>query len=33
VQRLLLAGFTGRNRELAMKHIEELKEHGVGSTG
>lgn len=31
VQRLLLAGFTGRNRELAMKHIEELKEHGVAA--
>ena len=31
VHRLLLAGFTGRNRELAMKHVEELKAHGVAA--
>lgn len=31
VRRLLLAGFTGRNRKLAMEHIEELKAHGVAA--
>ena len=29
VRRLLMAGFTGRNQEVAMKHVEELREHGV----
>ncbi|MBI4522846.1 MAG: DUF2848 family protein [Deltaproteobacteria bacterium] len=29
VRRLLLAGFTGRNQKIAMKHVEELREHGV----
>jgi hypothetical protein len=29
VQRLLLAGFTGRNQKIAMKHVEELRAHGV----
>lgn len=30
-RRLLLAGFTGRNQESAMKHIEELRSHGVAA--
>jgi hypothetical protein len=29
VRRLLLAGFTGRNQKVAMKHVEELRAHGV----
>lgn len=29
VRRLLLAGFTGRNQKIAMKHVEELRAHGV----
>lgn len=29
VRRLLMAGFTGRKQEVAMKHVEELREHGV----
>ncbi len=29
VRRLLLAGFTGRNQKTAMKHVEELRAHGV----
>lgn len=29
VRRLLMAGFTGRDQEVAMKHVEELREHGV----
>jgi hypothetical protein len=28
-RRLLMAGFTGRNQKIAMKHVEELREHGV----
>jgi hypothetical protein len=31
VRRLLNAGFTGRNREVVMKHVEELKAHGVAA--
>ena len=31
VARLLEAGFTGKNREGAMKHVEELKAHGVAA--
>ncbi len=31
VARILDAGFTGRNREGAMKHVEELKAHGVAA--
>lgn len=31
VQRILDAGFTGRNQALAMKHVEELKSHGVAA--
>ena len=31
VTRLLEAGFTGKNREGAMKHVEELKAHGVAA--
>ncbi len=30
-RRLLLAGFTARNQEAAMKHVEELKSHGVAA--
>jgi hypothetical protein len=29
VRRILLAGFTGRNQKVAMKHVEELRAHGV----
>jgi hypothetical protein len=29
VRRLLLAGYSGRNRETVMKHINKLKEVGV----
>ena len=31
VARILDAGFTGKNREGAMKHVEELKAHGVAA--
>lgn len=31
VRRLLNAGFTGRNQELVMKHVEELRKHGVAA--
>jgi len=31
VERILDAGFTGRNQSLAMKHVEELKAHGVAA--
>ncbi len=31
VARVLDAGFTGKNREGAMKHVEELKAHGVAA--
>lgn len=31
VARILDAGFTGRNQALAMKHVEELKSHGVAA--
>jgi len=31
VRRLLNAGFTGRNQELVMKHVEELRRHGVAA--
>ena len=30
-RRLLLAGFTGRNQESVLKHVEELKGHGVAA--
>ena len=30
-RRLLLAGFTGRNQESVMKHVEEIKSHGVAA--
>ena len=29
VRRLLMAGFTGRDQKVAMKHVKELREHGV----
>lgn len=31
VRRLLDAGFTGRNQEMVMRHVEELKSHGVAA--
>jgi hypothetical protein len=31
VARILDAGFTGRNQSLAMKHVEELRSHGVAA--
>lgn len=31
VRRLLNAGFTGRKQEVVMKHVEELKAHGVSA--
>ncbi|MFQ5902336.1 MAG: DUF2848 family protein [Candidatus Binatia bacterium] len=30
-RRLLLAGFTARNQEAAMKHVEELRSHGIAA--
>ena len=31
VRRLLDAGYTGRNQEMVMRHVEELKSHGVAA--
>ena len=31
VRRLLDAGYTGRNQEMVMRHVEELKSHGIAA--